>query len=75
MHQPIPQVATSAATKYSFEVLPHPQYSPDLAHSDLYMFPNLKTSLRGRNSGSNEGGIDAVDTYLGDQEEGFHFDG
>ena len=36
------QVAMATATKGSFEVLPHTPYSPDLAHSDLYLFPNLK---------------------------------
>ena len=39
-----------------------------------YLFPNLKTNLRGMNFGSNEGVIDAVDEYLEDQEEGFYFD-
>ena len=53
---------------------PHPPYSPDLASSDFYLFPNLKTNLRGRNFGSNEGVIDAVDEYLGDQEDAFYFE-
>ena len=53
----------------------HPLYSPDLAPSDFYLFPNLKTILCGRNFWSNEGVIDAVDKYLGDQEDGFHFEG
>ena len=39
------------------------------------LFPNLKISLRGRNFGGNEGVRDAVDVYLGDQEEGFYFEG
>ena len=39
------------------------------------MFPNLKTNLSGRNFGSNEGTIDAVAEYLGEQEEGFYFEG
>ena len=51
-----------------------PLYSPDLAHADFYLFPNLKTILRVRNSGSNEGVIDAVDEYFGIQEEGFYFE-
>ena len=42
-------------------------YSPDLAYSDFCLFRNLKTNL----CGSNEGIIDAIDEYLGDQEEGF----
>ena len=57
------QVAMTATTKCSFEVLPHPQYSPDLAPSDFCLFPYLKTNLPGRNFGSNEGIIDAVDEY------------
>ena len=31
-------------------------------------------SFRGRNFGSNEGVIDAVDEYLGDRKEGFYFE-
>ena len=68
-------VAMAAATKCSFEALTHPQYSPGLASSDSYQFPNLKTHFRGRNSGSNEGIINAVDECLGDQVEGFYFEG
>ena len=58
----------AAATKCSFEVLSHTPYSPDLAPLDFYLFPN-------RNFGSSEGIIDAIDEYLGDQEEGFYFKG
>ena len=47
---------------------------PDLALSNFCLFPNLKTNLHGRNFGSNEGIIDAVDEYLGNQEEGFYFE-
>ena len=41
----------------------------------LLSVPNLKTNLHGRNFASNEGIIDAVNEYLGDQEEGFYFEG
>ena len=34
------QVAMTAATECGFEIPPHPPYSPDIAHSELYMFPN-----------------------------------
>ena len=54
----------AAATKCSFKVLPHPLYSPDLALWTS-LFPNLKTNLSGRNFGSNEGIIDAVDAVGG----------
>ena len=43
--------------------------------SDFYLFPKLKTNLRGRNFRSNEGVIDAVNEYLGDQDEDFYFEG
>jgi len=44
---------TSAATKdaiqrLDFSVLPHPPYSPDLAPSDFYLFPELKEHLKGQ---------------------------
>ena len=44
---------TSAATRdaiqrLEFSVLPHPPYSPDLAPSDLHLFPKLKEHLKGQ---------------------------
>ena len=42
------QVAMAAATECGFEVLPHLRYSPDLIPSDFYLFPKLKSNLRGR---------------------------
>ena len=55
--------AMAATTKCSFIVLPHP---PDLASSDFFLFPNLKTNLHGRNFESNEDVIDEVNEYFGD---------
>ena len=69
------QVAMSAATKCGFEVLPHSPYSPDLAPSDFYQFPKLKTNLRDRNFGSNEGVINAINEYMGEQDEDSYFEG
>ena len=69
------QVAMVAATQCGFEVLPHLSYSPDLAPSEFYLFPKLKTNLRDRNFGSNESVIDAVNEYLGDEDEDFYFEG
>ena len=54
---------------------PPPPYSPDMAFSDLYLFPKLKSHLRGTQYGSNEGDIEAVNEYLGDQEKAFYFEG
>ena len=54
------QVAMTAATECEFEILPHPQYSPAMAPSDFYLFPKLKSHLRGSQYGSNEDVIEAV---------------
>ena len=59
------QVAMTAATEFGFEILPYPPYSPDMAPSDFYLFPKLKSYLRGTQYGSNEGAIEALNEYLG----------
>ena len=58
------QVAMTAATECGFEILPH---SPNMAFPDFYLFPKLKSHLLGTHYGSNEGVIEAVNEYLGDQ--------
>ena len=35
-------------TKHETTVVPQPPYSPDLAAVDFFMFPKLKSSLKGR---------------------------
>ena len=68
------QVAMTAETEYGFEILPHPPYSPDMAPSDFSLFPKLKSHLRGMQYGSNEGIIEAVNEYMGDQDKAFYFE-
>ena len=71
------QVGMTAATECGFEILPHSPYSLDMAPSGFYLFPKLKSHHRGKCTqyGSNEGLIEAVDEYLGDQEKAFYFEG
>ena len=69
------QVDMTAATECGFEVLPHPLYSPDMAPSDFYLFPKLKSNLSGTQFGSNEGVMTVVNEYLEDQEEDFYLEG
>ena len=61
------QVAITAVNECGFEIL-HPPYSLDMAPSDFYLFPKLKSHLCGAHNGSNEGVIETVNEYLGDQE-------
>jgi histone-lysine N-methyltransferase SETMAR len=61
------KVAIAASTDCGFEILPHPPYSPDLALSDFYLFPTLKTKLRGRRYGSNKGVMKSVNMLFEDQ--------
>ena len=35
-------------TKHEKTVFPQPPYSPDLAPADFFLFPQLKSSLKGR---------------------------
>jgi transposase len=34
--------------KHSIFVVPHPPYSPDLAPCDFFLFPRLKSTLKGK---------------------------
>ena len=35
------------AVEHGYKLIPHPAYSPDLAPSDFFQFPNLKKDIRG----------------------------
>ena len=39
----MPQVAMTAVTECGFENLPHSLYSPEMAPSNFYLFPKLKS--------------------------------
>ena len=48
----------------NFELLPHPSYSPDLAHIDCYLFADLKRMPQGKRFGSNEEVIAETEAYF-----------
>ena len=55
------QVAMTASTEVDLKsfLIPHNgPYSPDMAPSDLHLFPKLKSHLPGTQYGSNEGVIE-----------------
>lgn len=65
------QVAMAACEACSFQTLPHPAYSPDLAPSDFHLFRFLKNHIRGTHFDTDDDVMDAVDSWLNQQEESF----
>jgi transposase len=63
-----------AMTSTKFTVVPHPPYSPDLAPSDLRLFPKLKETLEGQHFSSDAEVEAAVRKWLSSQPETFFMD-
>ena len=55
------KVAMDAIERNGYELIPHPAYSPDLAPSDVFLFPNLKKDIRGLHFRSDEEVVTAVE--------------
>jgi histone-lysine N-methyltransferase SETMAR len=49
-----------------YELFEHPPHSPDLAPSDIFLFPKLKLFLAGRSFSSNQEATAAVERYFAD---------
>lgn len=58
-----------------FECIDHPPYSPDLAPSDYFLFPNLKKILKGKHFSNDSEVISAAEQYLSDQTSEFFLEG
>ena len=58
-----------------FQLVDHPPYSPDLAPSDYFLFPNLKKWLGGQRFFSNEEVIDQTDAYFENLPKSYFSDG
>lgn len=50
--------------KLHFELFPHLSDSPDLPHSDSYLFENLKKILTGKRYGCNDEVIAETEAYF-----------
>ena len=57
-------ITTAKVFDLRYEILPHQPYSPDLAPSDYFLFPNMKTWLRGKRFSSSEEIIAATNEYF-----------
>ena len=64
-----------AITKSGWTVLPHPPYTPDLAPSDFHLFGPLKDALHGTRFEDDENVIQAVRTWLCEQETSWYREG
>lgn len=69
------RIATAALDRCGFEQLEHPPYSPDLAPSDYYLFPNLKKELRGRKFHTDDEVKEAISAHFDSKEENYYFVG
>ena len=56
----------------SFELLPNPPYSPDLAPRDYWLFAGLKEMLQGKRFGSKEEVIAETEDYFESKDESFY---
>ena len=65
------KVAMDAVEWSGYELIPHPAYSPDLAPSDFFLFPNLKKDIRGLHFRSDEEVVTAVEEWVNGKEPDF----
>ena len=56
----------------SFELLPHPPYSPDLTPSEYWLLANLKKMLQGKRFSSNEEVIAETEAYFESKDESLY---
>ena len=69
------KIAMDAVERNGYELIPHPTYSPDLALSDYFLFPNLKKDIRGCHFRSNEEVMAVVEEWVRDKDTGFFCSG
>ena len=65
------KIAMDAVERNGYELIPHPAYSPDLAPSDYFLFPNLNKDIPGRHFRSNEEVVAAAEEWVRDKDPGF----
>ena len=69
------KVAMDAVERNGYELIPYPAYSPDLAPSDFFLFPNLKMDIRGLHFRSDEEVVMAVDEWVNGKDPDFFSSG
>ena len=69
------KIVMDAVERNGYKLIPHPAYSPDLAPSDYFLFPNLKKDIHGRHFWSNEEVMAAFEEWVRDKDPGFFSSG
>ena len=69
------EVAMDAVERNGYELIPHPAYSPDLAPSDFFLFPNLKKDIHGLHFRSDEEVVTAVEEWVNGKDPDFFSSG
>ena len=69
------KIEMDAVERNGYELTRQPAYSPDLAPSDYFLFPNMKKDIRGRHFQSNEEVVAAVEEWVGNKDLGFFSSG
>lgn len=64
--------ATTKLEQLGYELVLHPPYSPDLAPSDYYLFPNLKRMLQGKRFHSNAEVEEETNAYFKGLSESYY---
>ena len=64
-----------AVERNGYELIPHPAYSPDLAPSDVFIFPNLRKDIRGLHFRSDEEVMTAVEEWVNGKDPDFFSSG
>ena len=69
------KIAMDTVERNGYELIPHPAYSPDLAPSDFFLFPNLKKDIRGLHFQSDEEVVTAVEEWVNGKDPDFFSSG
>ena len=69
------KVAMDAVELNVYELILHPAYSPDLAPSDFFLFPNLKKDISGLHFRSDEEVVTAVEKWVNGKDPDFFSSG
>ena len=69
------KAAIDTVGRNGYELIPHPSYSPDIAPSDFFLFPNMKKDIRGCHFRPDEEVVTAVEEWVNGKNPDFYSSG